>query len=68
MADGNVYIKVHKHSICELTRSAVARGFRVLTNRTFYANELPWKPEPRAFPAIDVSGNRPLFWLLVLEL
>jgi ubiquinone/menaquinone biosynthesis C-methylase UbiE len=67
VAGSNVFIKVHKHSTGELALSANAQGFRLLANRTFCANELPWKPDRYAFPAIDWSGSRPIFSLLVLE-
>jgi SAM-dependent methyltransferase len=63
----NIFIKVHKHSVQDLAKSALATGLRVITRRSFVAKELPWHPPPEVFPAIDWEGKRPVFSLLVLE-
>lgn len=67
VADRNIFIKVHKHSVQGLAKGALAAGLRVIERRSFVAHELPWHPPPEAFPAIDWDGKRPVFSLLVLE-
>jgi len=67
VADRNVFIKVHKHSVQDLAKLALAKGLRLVTSRSFVAKDLPWRPSRRAFPAVDWTGTRPIFSLLVLE-
>ena len=65
--DGNVFIRVHKHSAGDLMCAARAHDFRVVSQRSITAKELPERLDRRAFPAIDWSGQRPLLSILVLE-
>jgi ubiquinone/menaquinone biosynthesis C-methylase UbiE len=66
-ADEHVNIRVHKYRMDRLMDEVMGIGFIVRDYKLFCAPDLAWKPDRQAFPSIDWSGRRPIFYQLVLE-
>ena len=65
--DGDVHIETHKHSMEHLVTEARRSGYwHVRRVRSVAYEDLAWRPEPTAYPAIDLSSARPVFFYAIL--
>lgn len=65
--DGDVHIETYKHSVEQLVNEARRSGYwHVRRFRSVAYKDLAWRPEPNAYPAIDATSARPVFYYAIL--
>lgn len=63
----NVHIETYKHTVQQLVAAAQRFGYwRVERVESVTCKDLAWRPESAAYPAVDVSSERPVFFYGVL--
>jgi len=65
--DGDVHIETYKHTVQQLVAAAQRLGYwRVERIESVAYKDLAWRPESAAYPALDASSERPVFFYGVL--